>query len=93
MIREYAVVSGVLLQDVVDDVNKRIGEGWQPLGGICMTNGDRYGRYCQAIVFEAPVETVVNMQNNAELPLSGVLYGRTNAAGEGDVIVRDAGGA
>ena len=65
MIREYAVVTGALLQDVVDDVNKRISEGWQPLGGVCMANGDRYGRYCQAVVFEAPVETVINLQNNA----------------------------
>lgn len=85
MIREYAVVTGALLQDVVNDVNKRISEGWQPLGGICMTNGDRYGRYCQAVVFEAHVETVINVQNN-------VCSERT-AELQGDVLVRDAGGA
>lgn len=95
MIREYAVVNGALLQDVVDDVNKRIGEGWQPIGGICVVPAGRFTVYAQAVVFEAPAETVVNINDKRTAELLGEAEEREYMADTtvADTLVRDAGGA
>ena len=34
MIKEYGVVEGNILSDVVNNINKWIDEGWSPLGGL-----------------------------------------------------------
>lgn len=50
---EYTLVSASHQLPFVDEVNKWISEGWQPLGGAFAYEGD----LCQAMVREQPRES------------------------------------
>jgi len=47
---EYSVIQESELQNLIDDVNKAIKEGWEPLGGIC-SDSNHHG-YAQAMIRE-----------------------------------------
>ena len=48
MIVEYDMVQAVWIGDLVLKVNSRIEEGWEPIGGICVTGMGM--RFAQAMV-------------------------------------------
>ena len=48
---EYIVVSDSNLKKFINKVNEMIGEGWRPVGGICIFQG---GNYYQAMVRDKP---------------------------------------
>jgi len=50
VIMEYSVIQESELQNLIDDVNKAIKEGWGPLGGIC-SDSNHHG-YAQAMIRE-----------------------------------------
>lgn len=39
MIKEYGLISGLNLADLIDTIDQSILKGWQPLGGVAITYG------------------------------------------------------
>lgn len=58
---EYTIATGLDSEEIADEVRGLIGEGWQPLGGVCHTQvrpqqQEDADWYCQAMVKYAPEE-------------------------------------
>lgn len=39
---EYTIISGQVPLDFINTINDLIKDGWQPIGGICMTQSPPY---------------------------------------------------
>jgi len=50
VIMEYSVIQESELQNLIDDVNKAIKQGWRPQGAVC-SDSNHHG-YAQAMVRE-----------------------------------------
>jgi hypothetical protein len=51
--RKYDVVTSVKLNEFVQDVNKRLKDGWKPLGGVSTVLLKDQATFCQAMVWKA----------------------------------------
>ncbi len=50
MWNEYTIESGPSKEDLRRIVRKMMGNGWQPIGGLCIDLHDDKARYLQAMV-------------------------------------------
>jgi hypothetical protein len=60
MISEYEVITSRKLADLQDRVRERIGEGWQPIGGIAAVHEEAAGDKEPHMVFAQAVVTMAN---------------------------------
>lgn len=71
---EYKVATGLDSEEIADEVRGLIGEGWQPLGGVCHTQVRLQQQkdadwYCQAMVKYAPETPAVTAKYGPPIPI------------------------
>jgi len=47
---EYTVLLSISIQDLIEEVNSFIKEGWQPLGGIVVDSGKQCDMFLQTMI-------------------------------------------
>lgn len=47
---KYTVVTSASLPDLIEQVNEAIAEGWQPIGGVLVTQNERGEEFFQSMI-------------------------------------------